>query len=65
MTAPVARSARAKPVLLAVDDEPQVLDAVEGDLRRHFKGDYRIVKAGSGAEALELVRKLKHEAKVI
>jgi thioredoxin reductase (NADPH) len=49
----------AKPIILTVDDEPQVLNAVERDLRKHYRGDYRIVKAGSGAEALEAVRQLK------
>jgi thioredoxin reductase (NADPH) len=48
-----------KPVLLAVDDEPAVLGAVERDLRRHFGAAFRIVKAGSGAHALEAARKLK------
>ena len=49
----------ATPIILTVDDEPQVLNAVERDLRQHFRRDYRIVKAGSGAEALEAVRRLK------
>jgi thioredoxin reductase (NADPH) len=49
----------AKPIIMTVDDEPQVLSAVERDLRQHYRGDYRIVKAGSGAEALETVQKLK------
>jgi thioredoxin reductase (NADPH) len=49
----------AKPVLLTVDDEPQVLNAVERDLRQHYRGDYRILKAESGAEALQAVRTLK------
>ena len=49
----------AKPVILTVDDEPQVLNAVERDLRQHYRGDYRIIKAGSGAEALEAVQGLK------
>ena len=49
----------AKPVIITVDDEPQVLNAVERDLRRFFHGDYRIIKAKSGAEALETVRQLK------
>jgi thioredoxin reductase (NADPH) len=49
----------AKPVILTVDDEPQVLNAVERDLRQHYRGDYRIVKAASGPEALEAVRGLK------
>ena len=47
------------PILLTVDDEPQVLNAIERDLRRQYGRDYRIVKAGSGFEALETVRQLK------
>ncbi len=50
--------ARGKPVVLAVDDEPQVLAAVERDLRRRYAKDYRIVRAGSGAEALGAARQL-------
>lgn len=49
----------ATPVILTVDDEPQVLNAVERDLRRHFRNEYRIIKAGGGMEALEAVRGLK------
>lgn len=49
----------AEPVILTVDDEPQVLNAVNRDLRQHYRGDYRIMKAGSGAEAMEAVRQLK------
>ena len=48
-----------KPVILAVDDEPVVLNAVIRDLRKHYHGDYRIVEAGSGAEALRVVHQLK------
>lgn len=48
-----------KPVILTVDDEPDVLSAIERDLRAHFRTDYRIVKVGSGAEALDVVRELK------
>jgi thioredoxin reductase (NADPH) len=49
----------AKPIILTVDDEPQVLNAVERDLRRHYRNEYQIVKAASGTEALEAVRQLK------
>jgi thioredoxin reductase (NADPH) len=49
----------AKPVIMTVDDEPQVLNAIERDLRAHYHRVYRIIKAGSGAEALEAVRQLK------
>lgn len=48
-----------KPVILTVDDESDVLNAIERDLRAHFRTDYRIVKVGSGADALEVVRELK------
>lgn len=48
-----------KATILIVDDEFQILNAVERDLRRHFRSDFRIVKAGSGAEALAAVQQLK------
>ncbi|MHC4107690.1 MAG: FAD-dependent oxidoreductase [Planctomycetota bacterium] len=48
-----------RPIILTVDDEEQVRNAVERDLRRHFRKEYRIIKAGSGAEALETVHRLK------
>src|SRR6478736_2454257 len=48
-----------KPILLAVDDDPEVLNAIERDLRHHFRADYRVVRASSGAQALEAVRQLK------
>lgn len=48
-----------KPVILSVDDDALVLSAIERDLRQHFRTDYRILKAASGAEALEAARQLK------
>jgi len=47
------------PVILIIDDEPQVLNAVERDLRQHYRSDYRLVKASSGREGLDAVKKLK------
>ena len=49
----------AKPVILTVDDEPHVLNAIERDLRQHFSSEYRILKSESGKEALQTVRGLK------
>jgi thioredoxin reductase (NADPH) len=49
----------AKPVILTVDDEPQVLNAIERDLRQRFSTEYRILKSESGKEALQTVRDLK------
>jgi thioredoxin reductase (NADPH) len=48
-----------KPVLLAVDDDSDVLRAVERDLRSHYAEKYRVLSAGSGARALDLLRELQ------
>ena len=52
----------AKPVLLAVDDDREVLGAIERDLRRRYADRYRIVTATSGPEALEAVGQLRRRA---
>ena len=49
----------AKPVIMSVDDDPEVLGAVERDLRRHFRSDYRILAVSSGPQALETTQQLK------
>src|SRR3954468_17450306 len=48
-----------RPAIVAVDDEPAVLAAVARDLRRGFGEGYRIVRAHSGAEALETLAELR------
>jgi thioredoxin reductase (NADPH) len=48
-----------KPVLLTVDDDPNVLRAIERDLRQHYGNRFRILKIESGNKALELVKQLK------
>jgi thioredoxin reductase (NADPH) len=48
-----------RPAILAVDDEPTVLAAVSRDLRRQFGEGYRIVRAGSGGEGLELLSEMR------
>jgi thioredoxin reductase (NADPH) len=55
----------AKPVILAVDDEPEVLNAVERDLRQHFRTEYRVIKAGSGAQALDTTRQLRQRGAMV
>jgi len=47
------------PVILTVDDDPAVSRAVARDLRRHYGGRYRIVRAESGQDALETINELK------
>ena len=54
----MSEPARRLPVILVVDDEPTVLAAVARDLRQGFGESYRIVRAGSGEEALEVLREL-------
>jgi len=53
------------PVILTVDDEPEVLNAVERDLRLHYRPDYRVIKASSGAQALEATQQLKQRGSPI
>jgi thioredoxin reductase (NADPH) len=48
----------AKPILLAIDDDPSVLAAVVEDLRRHYGQEYRILRAASGQAALDMCRQL-------
>ena len=49
----------AKPALIAVDDDPQVLRAVDRDLRQRYGEDYRILRADSGDVALKTLEQLK------
>lgn len=49
----------AKPVIMTVDDEPQVLNAVARDLQSRYGDEYRIVRAGSGREALDAIEELE------
>lgn len=49
----------ARPVILTVDDEQPVLNAIERDLRRHYGKEYQIVKAGGGEEALAAAEQFK------
>ena len=48
-----------RPAIVVVDDEPAVLAAVSRDLRRGFGERFRVLRAGSGPEALELLRELR------
>jgi thioredoxin reductase (NADPH) len=47
-----------KPVILAVDDDPNVLEAVVQDLRRRYASEYRVMRAGSGQAALDISQQL-------
>lgn len=47
------------PAILTVDDEPEVLRAVERDLRRKYGKDYRVLGTDSGSSAIDLLKQLK------
>ncbi|MCC7510555.1 MAG: FAD-dependent oxidoreductase [Planctomycetes bacterium] len=49
----------AKPAILVVDDEPEVLRAITRDLRRHYGEQYRVLRAASGREGLAALAELQ------
>lgn len=48
-----------RPALLVIDDDPEVLRAISRDLRRVYRGRYRVLEAASGAEGLLALQELK------
>ena len=48
-----------KPIIMTIDDELHVLNAIARDLNSNYQSDYRIVKASSGIDALEAVVEFK------
>ena len=54
-----------KPVIMCLDDDPEVLRAVERDLRREFGKDYRVMRSSAGAEALSTLEQLKLRSDVV
>jgi thioredoxin reductase (NADPH) len=59
MTDPEATESADRPLILTVDDDPSVSRAVARDLRRKYGEGHRIVRAESGADALEVLREVK------
>jgi thioredoxin reductase (NADPH) len=49
----------AKPILLSVDDDSDVLRAIERDLRSQYGAEYRVIASDSPAQALDLLKQLK------
>ena len=48
-----------KPILLSVDDDGDVLRAIERDLRSKYGAEYRVIGSESPEHALELLKQLK------
>ena len=51
--------------IVAVDDDRAVLNAVERDLRQKYGRDYRILKAESGAVALDIAQQLQQRNEAV
>ena len=49
----------ARPIILAVDDDVNVLEAVVQDLRRNYGAEYRVMRAASGQAALDTLAQVK------
>ena len=49
----------AKPILLTVDDDADVLRAIERDLRSHYGAKYRVLASDAPEQALDLLKQLK------
>src|SRR5215472_14049151 len=54
-----------RPVVLAVDDDPDVLRAVERDLRKQYSDRYRVMSADSGPGALNILKRLSQRAEPV
>jgi thioredoxin reductase (NADPH) len=49
----------ARPVILTIDDDADVLRAIERDLRQHYSQSYRVMRSESGTSALDVLRRLR------
>ena len=49
----------ARPIILAIDDDVSVLEAVVQDLRRQYGNTYRVMRAAGGQAALDTLAQLK------
>jgi thioredoxin reductase (NADPH) len=55
----------ARPAIFTIDDDPEVLRAIERDLRRHYGNTFRVLRASSGAVAIETLKQLKLRNEVV
>ncbi|GAA4911939.1 FAD-dependent oxidoreductase [Mucilaginibacter defluvii] len=54
-----------QPIIFLIDDDPQVLRAINRDLRSKYRQDYRILSTSSANEALSSLRELKNKGEVV
>jgi thioredoxin reductase (NADPH) len=54
-----------KPVLFTIDDDPDVLRALERDLRQHYSDRFRVMRASSGTSALGALHQLRERRNAV
>lgn len=54
-----------KPIIIAIDDDVQVLSAIRNDLRSRYRNDYRLMATSSALEALEAIKELKNKGEEV
>lgn len=54
-----------KPIIFSLDDDPQVLRAINRDLRSEFRKDYRVMNTTSAREGLEVLEELKKNGETV
>jgi thioredoxin reductase (NADPH) len=55
----------AKPVIFTIDDDPDVLRALERDLRQQYSERFRVMRASSGASALGALHQLRERRNAV
>jgi thioredoxin reductase (NADPH) len=53
------------PIILALDDDPQVIRAIRQDLRNRYKSEYKIISTDSAKEALEALQEFKNQGQEV
>ena len=48
-----------KPIIMTVDDDAEVLQAIAHDIRQEYGDRFRVVRVDSGAQALDVLRRVK------
>lgn len=54
-----------QPIILAIDDDPQVLRAVNRDLRKRYRKDYQVISTESANEALQSLKEWKNQGQEV
>lgn len=58
-------SAAKKPIIISVDDDPQVLRSIKRDLRNQYRKDYRIISTESAEQALDALAEMKKKGEEV